>query len=69
MSLLILILHPPWCLLIIQRCDTQLYGVLSINNMNVCYLDGLGGVGQPLLDVVQQHASQAQLVVFVQQPQ
>lgn len=32
-------------------------------------LDGLGRVGKALLHVVQQHPSEAQLVVFVQQPQ
>lgn len=35
----------------------------------VRYLDGLGRVWQPLLHIVQQHTPQAQLVVFVQQPQ
>ena len=33
------------------------------------YLYGLGRVGEPLLHVVQQDSSEAQLVVFVQQPQ
>lgn len=33
------------------------------------YLDGLGRVGEPLLHIIQQDPPQAQLVVFVQQPQ
>jgi hypothetical protein len=32
------------------------------------YLYGLGRVGEPLLHIVKQDSSKAQLVVFVQQP-
>ena len=44
---------------------------MSRTHVCVCVsdLDGLGGVGQALLHIVQQHTSQTQLVVFVQQPQ
>ena len=42
---------------------------LALKTYNVSYLDGLGRVGQPLLHVIQQHPSKAQLVMFVQQSQ